>query len=77
MTRNLDPQTPAALRPLATVEDIAKHYGVSKKTVYHWIHQQVGPGRLTFKVGVYRRARWGDIDRYDEQQLAAQQREAA
>lgn len=64
-------------RPLATLDEIAAHYGVTKKTVYHWIQRNTGPGKLTFRVGGYRRARWEDIDRYDAEQFAAQQREAA
>ncbi len=43
-------------RPLATVPDIAEHYGVPLKTVRYWHQTQTGPGRLMFRVGKYLRA---------------------
>lgn len=55
-------------RPLATVPDIAEHYGVPLKTVRYWHQTQTGPGRLMFRVGKYLRARWEDIDQYDAEQ---------
>ncbi len=59
-------------RPLATVPDIAEHYGVPLKTVRYWHQTQTGPGRLMFRVGKYLRARWDDIDQYDADQAGGQ-----
>ncbi|MEU4012088.1 helix-turn-helix domain-containing protein [Streptomyces pseudogriseolus] len=55
-------------RPLATVPEIAAHYGVPQKTVHRWHQTNSGPGRLMFRVGKYLRARWEDIDQYDAEQ---------
>lgn len=59
-------------RPLATVPDIAEHYGVPLKTVRYWYQTQTGPGLLMFRVGKYLRARWDDIDQYDADQVGGQ-----
>ncbi|MFF3875996.1 helix-turn-helix domain-containing protein [Streptomyces sp. NPDC001978] len=59
-------------RPLATVPEIAAHYGVPQKTVHRWHQTQTGPGSLMFRVGRYLRARWDDIDQYDAEQAGGQ-----
>ncbi|MET7294920.1 helix-turn-helix domain-containing protein [Streptomyces griseoloalbus] len=59
-------------RPLATVPEIAAHYGVPQKTVHRWHQTQTGPGQLMFRVGRYLRARWDDIDQYDADQAGGQ-----
>ncbi|MEU9557353.1 DNA-binding protein [Streptomyces fumanus] len=51
---------------------MAEHYGVPEQTVRYWHQTQTGPGRLMFRVGKYLRARWDDIDRYDEEQVGGQ-----
>ncbi|OEV03834.1 hypothetical protein AN219_37740 [Streptomyces nanshensis] len=61
-----------ARRPLATVPQIAEHYGVPEGTVRKWYQRQVCIGPQMFRVGRYLRARWDDIDRYDAR-LAQQQ----
>lgn len=58
-------------RPLATVPDMAEHYGVPEKTIRDWHHRQVEVGPLMFRVGKYLRARWEDIDRHDAQKVSA------
>lgn len=63
---------PNTRRPLATVPDLAEHYGVPQKTVRYWHQTQTGPGRLMFRVGKYLRARWEDIDQYDAEQAGGQ-----
>lgn len=63
---------PSARRPLATVPELAEHYGVPQKTVHYWRQTQTGPGRLIFRVGKYLRARWDDIDQYDADQAGGQ-----
>jgi Homeodomain-like domain len=60
-------------QPLATVPEIAEHYGVPEKTVRDWHHRQVCVGPLMFRVGRYLRARWDDIDRYDERQVLTEE----
>lgn len=55
-------------RPLATVPDLAAHYGVPEETVRRWHHRQTCVGPLMFRVGKYLRARWDDIDQYDAEQ---------
>jgi hypothetical protein len=59
-------------RPLASVPEIAVHYGVPPKTVHRWHQTKTGPGRLMFRVGKYLRARWEDIDQYDAEQAGGQ-----
>ncbi|WP_158677803.1 DNA-binding protein [Streptomyces sp. SPB074] len=59
-------------RPLATVPDLAEHYGVSQNTVRAWSYTKTGPGPLMFRVGKFLRARWDDIDRYDAEQVGGQ-----
>ena len=76
MARKAAAAAPGTRRPLATLPEIARHYGVSPKTVYDWIYRGVGPGALTFRVGGQRRARWEDIDRYDAEQAGGGQRAA-
>lgn len=56
-------------RPLATVPDLAEHYGVPEDTVRRWHYTQTGPGPLMFRVGKYLRARWEDIDAHDAAQV--------
>lgn len=60
------------LRRLATVPEIAEHYGVPQKTVHRWHQTRTGPGRLMFRVGKYLRARWDDIDKYDAEQAGSE-----
>ncbi|MFD4247793.1 DNA-binding protein [Streptomyces sp. NPDC058525] len=55
-------------RPLATVPDLAEHYGVPEKTIHRWHQTQACVGPLMFRVGKYLRARWDDVDRYDAEQ---------
>ncbi|MEV7501543.1 hypothetical protein [Streptomyces sp. NPDC093018] len=62
--------------PLATVPDLAEHYGVPPKTIHYWHQTQTGPGTLMFRVGKYLRARWDDIDQYDTEQVGGGQRAA-
>ncbi|MFF7854110.1 helix-turn-helix domain-containing protein [Streptomyces sp. NPDC007904] len=64
-------QLPSSRR-LATVPDLAEHYGVPESTVRRWHHTQTGPGPLMFRVGKYLRARWDDIDQYDAEQAGGQ-----
>ena len=64
-------------RPLATVPQIAAHYGVPAKTVRRWHQNGVFIGPLMFRVGKYLRARWEDIDRWDAEQAAQQERSVA
>ena len=59
---------PTIRRPLATVPQLALHYGVPEKTVRRWHHTQTFVGPHMFRVGKYLRARWDDIDRYDADQ---------
>lgn len=61
-----------ARRPLATVPEIAAHYGVTQHTVRLWRRQGVGVGPLMFRIGRHVRARWDDIDKYDAQQITPQ-----
>lgn len=56
-------------RPLATVPQLAEHYGVSESTVRDWHLRQVEIGPLMFRVGKYLRARWEDVDKHDAQKL--------
>lgn len=63
---------PSARRPLATVPDLAEHYGVPQKTVRYWHQTQTCIGPLMFRVGKYLRARWDDIDQYDAEQVGGQ-----
>ncbi|MFI7681439.1 DNA-binding protein [Streptomyces griseoaurantiacus] len=63
---------PPTRRPLATVPEIAEHYGVPQKTVHYWHQTQTGPGPLLFRVGKYLRARWDDIDQHDANQAGGQ-----
>ncbi|RSS52162.1 hypothetical protein [Streptomyces sp. WAC01280] len=56
---------PIDRRPLATVPQLANHYGVPEATVRRWHHTQTCVGPLMFRVGKYLRARWDDVDRYD------------
>lgn len=63
-------------RPLATVPDLAKHYGVPQKTVHYWHQTKTGPGALMFRVGKYLRARWEDIEQYDAEQASGGRRAA-
>ena len=60
---------PSARRPLATVPDLAEHYGVPQKTVRYWHQTQTCIGPLMFRVGKYLRARWEDVDQYDAEQV--------
>ncbi|WP_030409734.1 helix-turn-helix domain-containing protein [Streptomyces albus] len=62
-------------RPLATVPQIAEHYGVPEATVRKWYQRQVCIGPHMFRVGRFLRARWDDIDKYDA--ALAENREAA
>lgn len=66
----------AARRPLATVPDLARHYGVPAKTIHYWHQTQTCIGPLMFRVGKYLRARWDDIDTYDAEQASGGQRAA-
>lgn len=59
---------PSARRPLATVPELATHYGVPEKTVHRWHQTQTCIGPLMFRVGKYLRARWDDVDSYDADQ---------
>lgn len=59
-------------KPLATVPEIAVHYGVPQKTVHRWHQTQTGIGQFMFPVGRYLRARWDDIDQYDADQAGGQ-----
>lgn len=59
---------PTTRRPLATVPQLATHYGVPEATVRRWHHTQTFVGPLMFRMGKYLRARWDDIDRYDAKQ---------
>lgn len=65
----LPPSAGPKRRPLATVPDLAEHYGVPEKTVRDWHHRQVEIGPLMFRVGRYLRARWDDIDRHDAKKV--------
>ncbi|MBZ9638005.1 DNA-binding protein [Streptomyces sp. PSKA30] len=67
---------PPGRRPLATVPDLAEHYGVPQATVRRWHYTQTFIGPLMFRVGKYLRARWEDIDRYDAEQATGGQRAA-
>lgn len=67
---------PAPRRPLATVPELATHYGVPQKTIHYWHQTQTGPGQLMFRVGKYIRARWDDVDRYDAEQAGGGQKAA-
>lgn len=58
-------------RPLATVPEIARHYGVTPRTVYDWKYRQVGIGPLMFRSGKHLRARWEDIERHDAEKARA------
>lgn len=64
-------------RPLATVPQLAEHYGVTPNTVRYWRQHGVGIGPLMFRVGKHLRARWADIDEYDARQIAQQQGKGA
>jgi hypothetical protein len=55
-------------RPLATVPELATHYGVPEKTIRRWHQTGTCIGPLMFRTGRYLRARWDDIDRYDAAQ---------
>ncbi|MGW2040489.1 helix-turn-helix domain-containing protein [Streptomyces virginiae] len=67
---HFDPVRCIVRRPLATVPQIAEHYGVPVQTVRRWHHTQTFAGPLMFRVGKYLRARWDDIDAYDAEQAA-------
>jgi hypothetical protein len=58
-------------RPLATVPDLAAHYGVPAATVRRWHQRQTFIGPHMFRIGKYLRARWEDVDAFDAQ-LATQ-----
>lgn len=60
---------PSARRRLATVPELAEHYGVPEATIRRWHYTQTGPGLLMFRIGKYLRARWDDIDQYDAEQV--------
>lgn len=63
---------PSTRRPLATVDDLAIHYGVPRKTIHRWHQTQTCIGPVMFRVGRYLRARWEDIERYDAHQVGGQ-----
>ena len=67
---------PSGRRPLATVPDLAEHYGVPEATVRRWHYTQTFVGPLMFRVGKYLRARWDDIDHYDAELAGGGQRAA-
>lgn len=69
------PQSAQQRRPLATVPELAIHYGVPEATVRRWHYTQTFVGPLMFRMGKYLRARWDDIDHYDAKQ--AESRRAA
>lgn len=51
-------------QPLASVDEVSEHLGLSAKTLLNWRYLGIGP--RSFKVGGYVRYRWADIDEYVE-----------
>lgn len=45
---------------LASTADVADYLGLTIGTLDKWAHRRTGP--TYFKVGLYRRYRWADVD---------------
>lgn len=58
-------------RNLATIDEVAEHFGLSVRTLHDQHARDVEVGGLAFRVGRHLRWDWPDIDRYVEQQKRA------
>jgi excisionase family DNA binding protein len=57
------------MEPLATADEVAKYYGVSKNTLYAWRYQGRGPRAR--RLGKHLRYAWSDVRAWAEQQADA------